>query len=47
MKRLALNMPGGHISLDKARELEEMLDLEAEKRRSVTAIINSDTQADI
>lgn len=33
MKRLAMELPGGHVSLDKARELEEMLDIEAEKRR--------------
>lgn len=30
---MAVELPGGHVSLEKARGLEEMLDLEAEKRR--------------
>jgi hypothetical protein len=33
MKRAAINLPGGHISLEQAVELEGMLDLETEKRR--------------
>jgi hypothetical protein len=33
MKRAAIELPGGHISLDQAVELEGMLDLETEKRR--------------
>lgn len=41
MKRIALDMPGGHVSLDKAKELEEMLDLEAEKRRYIILITNA------
>lgn len=35
MRRMAVVLPGGHVSLEKAKALEEMLDLEAEKRRYV------------
>lgn len=35
MRLLAVDLPGGHVSLNKAKELEEMLDQEAEKRRWV------------
>lgn len=47
MKRLALDLPGGHITLDKARELEDILDLEAEKRRSVIASSDNVTWSNI
>jgi hypothetical protein len=33
MKGAAIDLPGGHISLEQANQLEEMLDGEAEKRR--------------
>jgi len=33
MKRSAMDLPGGHISLEQAVELEEMLDRETQKRR--------------
>jgi hypothetical protein len=33
MTTTALNLPGGHVSLEQAKELEAMLDLEAAKRR--------------
>jgi len=35
MKKAALELPGGQVSLDQARELERMLDAETEKRRCV------------
>jgi len=33
MKKAALDLPGGQVSLDQAIELEGMLDQETEKRR--------------
>jgi len=38
MKRSAMELPGGHISLEQAVELEEMLDRETEKRRQVFSL---------
>jgi hypothetical protein len=38
MKKAAIELPGGHISLDQAVELEAMLDLETEKRRYVWSL---------
>jgi hypothetical protein len=35
MKKAAVELPGGQVSLDQASELENMLDAEIEKRRYV------------
>ena len=35
MKKAAVELPGGQVSLDQASELENMLDAETEKRRYV------------
>lgn len=41
MKRAALELPGGQVSLEQAIELEGMLDLETEKRRYVPTLRSS------
>jgi hypothetical protein len=35
MKKAAVELPGGQVSLDQAVELERMLDAETQKRRCV------------
>lgn len=45
MRKLAAELPGGHVSLAKAEQLEEMLDVEAEKRRATLRAF-ADTQMD-
>ena len=47
MKKAALDLPGGQVSLGQAIELEEMLDQETEKRRWAIFAILLRPQPDI